>query len=180
MPFPKLTKLCCFTSHGSHIASLTHTGCLAYWLFWSTSCPSSDGTLTFWLISFDLSAAFDTIDHIVLLSPQKPASAYLDSPLHGSTPILKGVVNLSVLAVPYLQLLCVPREFHKDMCLVLCFFPYSSHPLHILSVHMASCSSSTLTTLRSMSPYPKIITILQVLNSSFVSRPSIPGSAITG
>ena len=31
----------------------------------------------------------------------KPASAYLDSPLHGSTPILRVVVNLSVLAVPF-------------------------------------------------------------------------------
>ena len=58
------------------------------------------------------------------------------------------------------------------------FFPYSSHPLHILSVHMASCISM-LTTLSFMSPYPKTITILQLSNSSVVSRPSIPDSAIT-
>ena len=31
--------------------------------------------------------------------------------------------------------------------------PYSSHPLHIWSVHMASCSSSTLTTLSSVTIY---------------------------
>ena len=70
----------------------------------------------------------------------KPASAYLDLPLHGSTPILRGAVNLSVLNVPRLQLLCASRAFWKDLSSVLCFFLYSSHPLHILSVHMVSCS----------------------------------------
>ena len=111
----------------------------------------------------------------------KPASAYLDSPLQGSTPIFRGAVNLSALTVPSLQLLCEPRAFRKDLSLALCFFPYSSHPLHILSVHMASCSSSTLTTLSSMSPYSKTITILQCAKLEFVSRPSsIPGSARTG
>ena len=60
------------------------------------------------------------------------------------------------------------------------FFHYSSHPLHILSVHMACCSSSTLTTLGSISPCPKLIRILQLPNSSFVSRPFIPGSAMAG
>ena len=99
--------------------------------------------------------------------------------MHGSTPILRCAVNLFVLALPRLQLLCAPRAFRNDLSLVLCLFPYSSHSLHILSVHMASCCSSTLTTLSSMSPYPQIITILQLPNSSFVSRPSMPGSAIT-
>ena len=131
------------------------------------------------LISLDLSAAFETIDHTILLSRLQTSSAYLDSPLHGSTPILWGAVNVSVLAVPRLQLLCAPRAFRKDMPLAL-FFPNSSHQLHILSVHMASRSRNMLTTLSSMSPYPKKITILQLQNSSFVSRPSIPGSAITG
>ena len=53
----------------------------------------------------------------------KPASAYLDSPLHGSTPILKGAVNISVLAVPGLQLPCGPRAIRRDLSLVPCFSP---------------------------------------------------------
>ena len=95
------------------------------------------------LHSTPLTTLFSSVEY-------KPASAYLDSPLHGSTPILRSAVNLFILAVPRLQLLCAPRAFRKDLSFVLCFFPYSSHPLHILSVHMASCSSSMLTTLSSV------------------------------
>ena len=67
--------------------------------------------------------------------------------LEGHSPILRDVANLAVL---HLQSLCAPRVFRKDLSLVLCFFSYSSHPLHILSVHMAFCSSSTLMTLSSV------------------------------
>ena len=90
----------------------------------------------------------------------KPASAYLDSPLHGFTPILRGTVNLSILAVPHLQLLGAPWAFRKNLSMVLCFFPYSSHRLHILSVHIASCSSSRLMTYPYDTPAP---------HSSFIS-----------
>ena len=131
------------------------------------------------LISFDLSAAFDTIDNTILLSRLKASFGISGLALAWFHSILRGAVKLSALAVPRLQLLCAQWVFRKDLSLVL-FFPYSSHPLQILSVHMNSCSSSTLTTLSSMLPYPNIITILQLPNSSFVSRPSIPGSAITG
>ena len=83
----------------------------------------------------------------------KPASAYLGSPLHGSDHIVRGTVKLSVLAFPRLHLLPAPLAFRKDLSLVPWFFPYSSYPLHILSVNIASCSSSMLTTLSSMSKY---------------------------
>ena len=54
--------------------------------------------------------------------------------MHDSTPILKGAVNFSVLAVPRLQLLCAPRAFRKDLSLALCFFSLFISPIaHIVS-----------------------------------------------
>ena len=103
----------------------------------------------------------------------KPASAYLDSPLYSSTSILRGAVNLSVLAVPRLQLLCAPHAFRKDLSLVLCFFHI--HPLHILSVHMDYCVRSTLTSLSSVAiskdnydtPVAKLEVCLSTLHTWF-------------
>ena len=74
------------------------------------------------LISLDLALHSTPSTTPFFLVAYKPASTYLDLPLHGSTPILRGAVNLSVLAVPHLQLLCAPRAFSKDLSLVLCFF----------------------------------------------------------
>ena len=55
----------------------------------------------------------------------KLASTYLDSPLHGCTPILRGA---------HLQLLGAPRAFRKDLSLVLCFFPLFISPIaHIVT-----------------------------------------------
>ena len=132
------------------------------------------------LISLDLSAAFDTIGHTILLSLQQtsfgisgPALAWLHSYLDVRSQFVRigcsmSPVTLCAMDVPEGSVL-------GDM-----LFPYSSHPLHILSVHMASCSSSTLTTLTFWSPYPKTITILQSPNSSFVSQPSIPSFCYNG
>ena len=130
------------------------------------------------LISLNLSAAFDTIDHTILLSRLQTsfsisglALAWFRSYLEGCSQFFRigcftSPVTLCTTVVPQGSVL-------GPMLL------YSSHPLHVLSVHMTSCSSSTLKTLSSMSPYPKTITILQSPNWSYVSRPSIPGSAIT-
>ena len=124
------------------------------------------------LTSLDLSAVFDTIDHTILLSQLQTgfgisglALAWFHSYLKGRSQFVRigcstSPVTLCTTSVPQGS---VPGPI---------LFPYSSHPLHILSVHMASFSCSTLTTLSSMSPYPKILTILQLPNSSFVSRPS--------
>ena len=112
------------------------------------------------LISLDLSASFDTIDHTILLSRLQTSFGISGLALAWFRTYLEGRNQFVRMAVPRLQLLCTPRAFRKDLSLALCLFPYSSHPLHIFSVHIASYSSSTLTTLSSMSPYPKTITIL--------------------
>ena len=147
-------------SHNLYVFALSHYSCwklllksyshltsnfglttiLRYWYFYfGSDCLITQYHWILALHSTPSTTPFSSVDY-------KPASAYLDSPLHDSTPILRGVVNLSVLAVPYLQVLCAPRAFRKDLFFVLCFFPYSSHSLHILSVHMTPCSISTLTT----------------------------------
>ena len=90
-----------------------HRWCCYHWILALHSTPS---TTPFSLVTY------------------KPALAYLDSPLHGSTPILRGAVNLSVLTVPRLQLHCEPRAFCKDLSLALRSFSLFISPIaHIVS-----------------------------------------------
>ena len=62
----------------------------------------------------------------------KPASTHLDSPLHGSIPILRGAVNLSVLVVPRLQL-----PVHHGRSASICCRPYAFFPIHL--THCTYC-----------------------------------------
>ena len=118
------------------------------------------------LILLHVSAVFDIIDHTILFNRLKTsfgiselALAWFHSYLEGHSQFVR--IGCSTSPVT-LCATVVPQGFVLGPML----FPYSSHPLHILSVHMTSGSSSTLTTLSSISPYPKIITILQLPNSS--------------
>ena len=137
-----------------------------------------DEGLSMVLILLDFSTPFDTIDHTILLSRLQTSFgisgldlAWFHSYLEGRSQFVR--IGCSTSPVT-LYTTGVPQE----SVLGPMFFLYSSHPLQILSVHVAFCSRNTLTTLSSMSPYPKIITILQLPNLSFVSRHSIPGSSI--
>ena len=134
------------------------------------------------LISLDLSAAFNTIDHTILLSRLQTSFGISGLTLAWFHSYLERRSQFFILVVPHRQLLCAvcTTGVRQGSVLGPMLFPYSSHPLHISSVHMASWSSSTLMTLSSMSPYLKTIMILRSPNSSFVSEPSIPDSAISG
>ena len=127
-----------------------HQRCWYHWILALHSTPST--------------TPFSSVDY-------KPASAYLDSPLHGSTPVLRGAVNLSLLAVPCLHLLSAPQRSAR-IC------PWSYAFFHIHLTHCTYCqfiwppAAAVRWWHSALSPYPKIITILQLPNSSFFSRPS--------
>ena len=122
------------------------------------------------LISLDLSAAFDTIDHTILRSQLQTsfgisgfALAWFHSYLEGRSQFVRigcssSLVTLCTTGVPQGSVLAWSYAFSL----------FISPVAHIVSSY-ASCSSSTLVTLSFMSPYRKIITILQLQNSSFVS-----------
>ena len=66
----------------------------------------------------------------------KPDSAHLDSPLHGSTPILKGAVNLFILAVPRPQFpvtLCTTGVLQGSVLGPMFFSLFISNIAHIVS-----------------------------------------------
>ena len=131
------------------------------------------------MISLDLSAAFDTIDHIILLSRLQTsfgisgvAIAWFHSYLEGRSQFVR--IGCSTSPVT----LCTTRV-PQGSVLGPILFPFSSHPLHILSVHMASCNSSMLTTLNSVA-ISKDNYDTSVAKLELCLRPSISGSAITG
>ena len=126
----------------------------------------------------EISTASDTIDHTILLNRLKTsfgisrlALTWFHSYLEGRSQFIR--IGCSTSQVT----LCTTGVLQGSV-----FGPmfFLIHILHISSIPMASCSSCTLTTISSISPYPVIIPILKFQNSSYVSQPSIPGSAITG
>ena len=123
------------TLSNQHIGAIIPLNQLCCWAWRNIYHAIDKGSSTV-LISLDLSTAFDTIDHGSV--DCKPASAYLDSSLQYSTPILRGTVNICPNWLHHIfcfLLLCALRTFRKDLFLVRCFIHYPSHLLHIVSSH---------------------------------------------
>ena len=94
----------------------------------------SDESSSMVFISLNVSAAFNTIDHIILLSQLQISFGISGLALAWFQSYLEGAVSLSVLAVTHLQQLCAPRVFRKDLTLVLCFFSLFISPIaHIVN-----------------------------------------------
>ena len=108
-----MNRLCCWLwTISTMLLTRAHQRCWYHWIL---------------VLHFTSSTTPFSVDY-------KPASAYLDSPLHGSTPILKEAVNLSVLAVPRLQLLCALWAFLQGSVLgPMRFSLFISHIAHIFS-----------------------------------------------
>ena len=69
----------------------------------------------------DLSAAFDTIDDLILID--RIWLAYADRPSPGSGPIYQNDINLFILSRSPHIALELDMEYHKDLCSDLCSSP---------------------------------------------------------
>ena len=112
------------------------------------------------LVSLDLSAAFDTIEHSVLLNRLQNSFGFTGLALAWFQSYLSDRRQFVRIVAQNLQRLHAVRVFHRGLCLVQCFSLYISHLLLTLSAHSVYCSSSILTTHNFTSLFLKTITFL--------------------